>query len=443
MDERLNELRAALEEDPSSRLFYQLGELLRRDGGYHEAVRVLRAGVGRHPRYVAAWVALGRCHAALDQHEAAEEAFARALEIDPENTVAAWGIGDSAARRGDWERSVKALKLVRALSPRDDRLETAIEEAEAHLAELGPPEPPIPPAPAGAGLTTIPAARIELPRPQLVELSEGDPFELSRRGDTGVWLLGEDVFELPPPEPAPPHWELGEEGRGEVEAEPEAAPEGESAGWELDESAVAPHVERGGEEPAGEDAWQLDETGETTPAAAEAAPDDETSGWEMDEPTPPGGTAAPWEAPEDAPPFEAVEVELPEAVELTEELAGLEAVGPVDDPGWDRPEPAEEDLTPETPWEPVEEIPLPTLTLARLAYAQGDLVLAERTLLGVLRRQPDSGDARSLLEQVRRELGGEGEAVAPAAPFDLATAKVAALRGWMEAIRLAAEQNRP
>ena len=43
-------------------------------------------------------------------------------------------------------------------------------------------------------------------------------------------------------------------------------------------------------------------------------------------------------------------------------------------------------------------IPLPTMTLARLAIDQGDLDLAERTLRGVLEREPGHAEAAELLE---------------------------------------------
>ena len=60
MDYRIEQLRYLLREDPSSRIFFQLGELLRREGDAAEAVEVLESGLERHPRYVAAWVSLGR-----------------------------------------------------------------------------------------------------------------------------------------------------------------------------------------------------------------------------------------------------------------------------------------------------------------------------------------------------------------------------------------------
>lgn len=442
MDERLYELRAALQEDPSSRLFYQLGELLRRDGGYHEAVRVLRAGLDHHPRYVAAWVALGRAHAALDQYAEAEEAFARALEIDPENAVAAWGIGESAGHRGDWVRSVKALKLARALSPRDDRLESAIEEAEDHLAESGLLEPARPVAAVEAGLTTVPAARIQLPRPQLVELAEGDPFEVGVRGDTGVWMLGEDVFELPAPEPETPEWELEEEGAAPPVPLPASEPEPDESGWELEEGGPGPVHEAA--LPEGDHDWELGEPDMVAgQEAVEVAPEAAASTWELDEPTPPSGIPVGSGEEEEVPPPAEAAPEVDWESELAVDLAEVEAPT-AEAPHWTAPEavdfePSEEEVTAETGWDPVEEIPLPTYTLARLAYDQGDLQLAERTLLGLLRRQPDSDEARELLDRVRAELRGPGEAVEA---YDLSAAKVAALRGWMEAIRLASEQSR-
>jgi hypothetical protein len=79
------------------------------------------------------------------------------------------------------------------------------------------------------------------------------------------------------------------------------------------------------------------------------------------------------------------------------------------------------------------DVPLPTVTLARLAIEQEDLKLAEATLAGVLDRNPADAEALRLLEEVR---GGS----APAAGHATA-AKVAALRGWLDTIRLASERQ--
>jgi len=58
---RLEALRERWERDPASRLFLQLAEEYRRDGQPEAALKVLETGLGHHPGYLAARVALGRC----------------------------------------------------------------------------------------------------------------------------------------------------------------------------------------------------------------------------------------------------------------------------------------------------------------------------------------------------------------------------------------------
>jgi hypothetical protein len=87
--------------------------------------------------------------------------------------------------------------------------------------------------------------------------------------------------------------------------------------------------------------------------------------------------------------------------------------------------------------EPVEvapnDVPLPTVTLARLAMEQGDVRLAEATLEGVLARDPANTEARQLLGEIRGPSHRDEGAGTPA--------KVAALRGWLDTIRLASERK--
>ena len=87
-----------------------------------------------------------------------------------------------------------------------------------------------------------------------------------------------------------------------------------------------------------------------------------------------------------------------------------------------------------------EEVPLPTLTLARLALSQGDYDLAQRTLFGLLDRVPDSTEARRLLEEIELRRHAEGM---PPAIVPTAVRKVTALRQWLDAIKLAAERRAP
>jgi hypothetical protein len=77
------------------------------------------------------------------------------------------------------------------------------------------------------------------------------------------------------------------------------------------------------------------------------------------------------------------------------------------------------------------------MTLARLAIDQGDLDLAERTLRGVLEREPGHAEAAELLETM---IAGPPEADSAAAPTNPSDAKAEALQRWLDAVRLASER---
>ena len=369
MDYRIEQLRYQLREDPSSRLFFQLGELMRKEGRPDEAVRILSEGLEKHPRYVAAWVSLGRALLTLGNHQQAEEALERALELDPENGVAARVVGEAAIARGDWLRAVKALKLARGLSPRDRALDERIRYVEARLEERGELVRPAPPA-------AIPVVSPPRER-EVVSLSAEDPFAVrSPQSDTGVWQLEGDVFEAGwvaevPPEP-------------ETEAETLATVPGAALSVEFE---VLP-------EPADEDVQQ-----------ATAEPEARVE--------PPASLAD----------HEATPVAMSEDQTALDE----EGFGDTEEAPWSEDEERGE----------LEEIPLPTMTLARLAVEQGDRDLAEKTLHSLLARNPEHEEAARLLAELTA-----AAAVQPLLeePENRPEATVRALQGWLSGVRLAAER---
>jgi hypothetical protein len=73
------------------------------------------------------------------------------------------------------------------------------------------------------------------------------------------------------------------------------------------------------------------------------------------------------------------------------------------------------------------------MTLARLAIEQGDPALAESTLISLLERDPEHPDAGTLLADVRQQL------LLPPSPEQVIS-KTAALRVWLDTIRLGAER---
>ena len=374
MNQRIDELRTLLRDDPASRRFFLLGDLLRKAGEPDEAAQILAAGLEHHPRYVAAWVSLGRIQLDKAQFSEAERCFARALELDPENAVAARLIGETAERIGEWVRAIKAYKLARALNPGDADLEVRIEMIERRLAggsidslkesiEAVPPTFPESPTPVQQ-MTPPEPLPVEEPDPevpepfpqpvvasrprQVISVSEDDPFAMTSTGDTGVWMVADDVF-------APPE-------------------------------------------------TSFDSTS------------DDVFGAEYI-PLPP-----PERPPEPEPEF------VPPPVTVTEP----------------EPEP-EPDVVPEPDFS--HELPLPTVTLARLALEQDDRPLAEQTLRAVLERDPLNKDAAELLEALDEDIAPEAAEPPPApslvSPADLLAAKAQRLKGWMEDIRSASERRVP
>lgn len=138
---KIEELRFRLKTDPKSRLFYQLGEELRKAGQFAEAEQVLRSGLNVYPAYLAAWVSLGRVLREQKNDNGAVEALSKAMQLDPGNVVAARLLADAHLSLGDNVEAIKKYKLVHALMPADEELKATIERLERELASSGAPAP--------------------------------------------------------------------------------------------------------------------------------------------------------------------------------------------------------------------------------------------------------------------------------------------------------------
>lgn len=125
--------------NPASRQFYQLGELLRREGLLTEAVEVLRQGLVHHPRYVAAWVSMGRALLDLQELSQARQAFRQALDLDPQNPVAWRLLGEALLGLGIRSEALVAFEQALALVPGDEVLESAVASLKGEAPEFSPP----------------------------------------------------------------------------------------------------------------------------------------------------------------------------------------------------------------------------------------------------------------------------------------------------------------
>ncbi len=482
MDGRIEQLRQQLRENPASRHFYQLGELLRKEEQHQEAVEVLKQGLQHHPRYVAAWVSLGRAMVLLGAMQEAEQAYVSALELDPENAVAARLLGQASALRGDWLQAIKKLKLARALSPLDEGLNQEIAEVEAELAGRdtalpSSPEPPSPELPAPeqpaqpvAGPPPVSEPGHGEADPLAAPIASGQPPDVAPGEDEEPWENAQTV-QLPDP---PPEREAGEN----AEMPPAAALDDAAADADADDEVshiTAPIPVAELREAAGaqqqDDQEQEDDAGrETQPGIMLQLPTEPASEPPAEAveahahpavieepplaPDPPecgsqGDTEQPVPSSTEPP-----AVEIPMATAATPEpIVPTKMPGPMPHAPTQQPEIQrdheillrKQGADPEEDED--EDLPLPTLTLARLAAEQGDTRLAERTLRTLLAQNPANRQAAELLGQLQvseeqevRVIPDTGEEDA-AAPGDLNRAKIVTLQRWLDTVKLAAEQR--
>jgi tetratricopeptide (TPR) repeat protein len=459
MDYRLEQLRFELQEDPSSRVFFKLGEHLRRVGELDEAIEVLRNGLQSHPHYVSAWVSLGRALHDQGESRGAWQAFAKALEIDPENGVAARCAGEAAIANGDWIEAVKNLKRARGMMPQDDTLDERIVFVEERLQELGMLEVKAEPEETAA----------EGDEPEVFSVAsqdDGDPsepeaddvFESSRPPTDPP---ADDPFdpdpdpELPPepepaaeptPEPEPiagPEIEpdpdpvvVSDEGLAELEQQLSVDEEPEIE-FIVDDGTDSVSMAAAEEEPEPivEDRAleELAEVPPVTPPPPDLMYQPETP---VDPDPDPDPDPEPFVASEPEPFVEAPPETLDDPLPAEPEVLGSPIDVADEAPAFEAPMPAAEEVASEIAPPAVAGGPIPTMTLARLAVEQGDFELAESTARGVLERDPGSSEAQQMLEWLASKYSADTSQDAPADGDE----RSRALRRWLEAVRLAAEK---
>lgn len=146
-DYNLTYLRERWERDKSSRIFLQLAEEYRRRGLHAEALEVLETGLGFHPGYLAAQVALGRCRLEAGQPEAAVKVLERVLTQDPTQAVATRLLAESWLQLGDEDRAQAAIDRCRLIGiPPSELVGLEQRLAAARRATRERWEPPTPPA---------------------------------------------------------------------------------------------------------------------------------------------------------------------------------------------------------------------------------------------------------------------------------------------------------
>jgi tetratricopeptide (TPR) repeat protein len=228
--DRLTQLRARWQGDPSSRVFLQLAEEYRHLGRVQDALQVLEAGLKEHPGYLSALVAKGRCLLELGDAAAAREVLERVVQQDATQMVANKLLVRAYLETGEPERAGQRLDLYSLLNDSDPEI---AELRQRVVAMSRPPRAPDEPRP------EEPAERPRMDPSETPSPATAEVFDLGPAAAPSSFAAGDDVFGLGAPgapgaQGAPGR---GEDARAELVAAAQAAP------------AVHAHREGNGAEP--------------------------------------------------------------------------------------------------------------------------------------------------------------------------------------------------
>ena len=224
--DRLTQLRARWQGDPSSRVFLQLAEEYRHLGRVQEALAVLESGLREHPGYLSALVAKGRCLLELGDAGQARGVLERVVQQDATQMVANKLLVRAYLETGEPERAGQRLDLYSLLNDSDPEIaelrrrvvamsrpprapDGPRPEEPAERSRMDPSEAPgrgeAPPAemvPAGQAAPAIGApGRGEAPSAEMdpvgqAALATAEVFDLGPVASTRSFAAGDDVFGL-------------------------------------------------------------------------------------------------------------------------------------------------------------------------------------------------------------------------------------------------------
>jgi thioredoxin-like negative regulator of GroEL len=399
--DRLTQLRARWQGDPSSRVFLQLAEEYRHLGRVQDALQVLDAGLKEHPGYLSALVAKGRCLLELGDAGAARGVLERVVQQDATQMVANKLLVRAYLETGEPERAGQRLDLYSLLNDSDPEI---AELRQRVVAMSRPPRAPDGPRP------EEPAERSRMDPSETPSPETAEVFDLGPAASAHSLAAGDDVFGLG----------LQAPGRGEgPAAEPAAtAPAGQAAPAIHAEaaghgaaptSALGARGDGNGAEPfpdpapeqsrrlylasfAAERIFWFDE------AAAQPAPEQAATAAPVAEEPVPAAIAAP-----------AAEEPVPAAITApaVESPAAVMAAAPVaESPAAESPAPA----APATSVAAVASVAttasvptaatVATVTLAELYLRQGHTEEAERMFGEIVQREPGNAAAREGLARL-------------------------------------------
>lgn len=166
MSDPIKTLTAQLAADPSSLVFLELAELLRRRGQLDAAKKVALQGLERHPHVADAHDLYARILSDLHDFERAFDEWDMAVRIAPHHTGALKGLAFLYFKVGDLAQALAHLEAAQRYAPDDPSIAQALQVVQGYAVEQGsrPATPPRPSEPSAA-----PPASPAAPAPASVE----------------------------------------------------------------------------------------------------------------------------------------------------------------------------------------------------------------------------------------------------------------------------------
>lgn len=133
------EYRAALKADPNLvEVLVELGDLLRSQFRFDEAIEFYSRATEISPRNYAGWYGLGAAFLYKEEPERAAKYFRKALEADPESPAARLALGDALLRIGEPAQAILELQRATQLAPEMRQAFTLLARAHNRLGQREP-----------------------------------------------------------------------------------------------------------------------------------------------------------------------------------------------------------------------------------------------------------------------------------------------------------------
>ena len=131
VQQRIEDYRRQLAEDPDSRVFAPLAELLHQTGRTEEALSLLADGVVRHPQYLSAQVIQARLYLATGQRKRAANLLRSILGRDGQNVVVLSLLTDEYLAAGQEVEAAELLRKLVTLDPDQSRWRRELQRLES------------------------------------------------------------------------------------------------------------------------------------------------------------------------------------------------------------------------------------------------------------------------------------------------------------------------